>query len=395
MAQAGARRREARRPGSQAALRRQNTQRILEALAQGGPSTQAKLARATGLSTGTISNIVKELSSQSRISSRPVIDSGRRAIEIALHDSRVSIGIDVDPSAMRIAMTRLDHSMVAEFTTDLPQGHSPVDTLRAARRMIDGVLAAQGITSADVIGAGVSIPMIMDEGGLPLVDDPTMPHWYGHDLQELAANIFPFPVQFENDANTQALAHITWGPWSRHSLLLAVKIDSGIGAGIVANGSVLRGARGAAGELGHLPVRSPGRPCHCGNRGCLETVAAVPQVLAEVRRARHDRTIEVEDVVALARRRDTATMRILEDCGAAVGTALGHAVSLLNPHAIVISGPLAAVGPSLLDPIRIAVARTAHPALGPHAVVSASQLGARAEALGAASLAASRVAAHV
>lgn len=388
MSPSGARRREPRKPGSQTALRRQNTLRVLEALAQGGPSTQAKLARSTGLSTGTVSNIVKDLSGQSRITLRPVIDSGRRAIEIALNDSRVSIGLDINATCMRLVVARLDHTIVAEMFVDLPAGHEPVTTLRSARLLIDSTLTLHGLEFHDVMGLGVALPTILDERFRPLLDDHQFPGWYGHDLAAIAETTFPFPVRFENDANVQALAHITWGPWSRSSVLVAVKVGTGIGAGIVVDGRVIRGAVGGAGELGHLPVVNPGKPCPCGNRGCLQTVSSVETVLAEVRKVRHLRTLQVADVIDLARRRDPATMRILEEAGMALGTALAGLVTLLNPHAVVISGPLAPVGPSLLDPIMRSMNRTAHPALGPGTVVSMSQLGDRAEAVGAAALAA-------
>lgn len=381
-----------RNPGSQPALRRQNTHRVLEALAQGGPTTQAKLARATGLSTGTISNIVKDLDSERRIKTRPVIDSGRRAIEISLSDARLSLGLDIDATSMRVVASHVDHTIVTEFTEPLPPGHDPVATLRLARRRIEHELTAEGIHSADVIGAGVSLPTILDQDRQPLVADPGFPNWYGADLRAIAESCFPFPVTFENDANVQALAQVTWGPYSLNSVLAAVKADTGIGAGIIAGGGLVRGAFGGTGEVGHLSISPLGERCHCGNRGCLQTVASVDRVLADVRRARHlHHNPSLPDLIDLARRREPATMRVLDEAGQAIGMALASLVTLVNPHAVVISGPLAPVGAPLLEPISRSMTRHAHPAIGPRTVVSMSQLGDRAEALGAAALAAQAV----
>ena len=175
---------------------------------------------------------------------------------------------------------------------------------------------------------------------------------------------------------------------------MAVKASVGIGMGLVVHGRVLRGAWGAAGELGHLPVTPPGRAtppqrCECGNRGCLQTIAGVHRVAAEVRRAKRlPQLPSVEDVVALARRRDPAIVRVLDEAGEALGTALACVVTLVNPHAVVISGPLAPAGPLLLDPVQRAMTRGAHPATGHRTVLTMSQLGPGAEARGAAAMAA-------
>ncbi|MGD8214590.1 ROK family transcriptional regulator [Aestuariimicrobium sp. Y1814] len=378
-----------RNPGSQPALRRQNTLRVIEVLAQGGPTTQAKLARATGLSTGTISNIVKDLHSEQRISTRAVVDSGRRAIEISLNDDRISIGLDIDATRMRIVATNIDHDLVGEVVSPLPYGHDPTSTLRTARREVDALLSAHGLAFPDVVAAGVSLPIILDQDRRPLIDDPRFPSWHDQDLAGIAEAVFPFPIIFENDANVQALAHVTWGPYSLNSVLAAVKVDSGIGAGLIVNGKILRGAFGGSGELGHLNISPLGERCHCGNRGCLQTVASVDKVLSDVRRARHLHQVPtVADIVDLTRRRDPATIRVLDEAGQAIGLALASLVTLVNPHAVVISGPLAPVGAPLLDPISRAVSRHAHPAIGPRTVISMSQLGERAEALGASALAA-------
>lgn len=381
-----------RNPGSQPALRQQNTLRVVEVLAQGGPTTQAKLARATGLSTGTISNIVKGLNSERRITTRAVVDSGRRAIEIALSDARVSIGLDIDATSMRLVVTHVDHKLVGEVVQPLLFGHDPTSTLRSARRLVDTVLGQHGLSLTDVIGAGVSLPTILDEHRRPLISDPGFPNWHDEDLNGIAETTFPFPVIFENDANVQALAHVTWGPYSLNSVLAAVKVGAGIGAGLIVNGKILRGAFGGTGELGHLNISPLGERCHCGNRGCLQTVASVDKVLADVKRARHlHHTPGIPEVVDLARRRDPGTIRVLDEVGQAIGLALASLVTLVNPHAVVISGPLAPVGAPLLDPISRSVTRHAHPAIGPRTVISMSQLGERAEALGASALAAQAV----
>ena len=164
-----------------------------------------------------------------------------------------------------------------------------------------------------------------------------------------------------------------------------VKVSSGIGAGLVLGGRLHHGDVGQRGEIGHVQVREDGAVCRCGNRGCLETIAAVPAVLAALRPAHGDR-LDLAGVLSLARRGDTATLRVVKDAGRVIGRALGDLCNVVNPGAIVVGGDLGAAGAPLLDGIRETVDRYAQPEAASAVRVLRSSLGARAEVLGALTL---------
>ncbi|MFE0513640.1 ROK family protein, partial [Streptomyces sp. NPDC058964] len=160
---------------------------------------------------------------------------------------------------------------------------------------------------------------------------------------------------------------------------LHVSAEIGIGAALVVDGRLLRGTRGFAGELGHVPVRPDGPPCPCGGRGCLEQYAGEEAVL------RAAGLEPGEDLVGLLARRaedgDEGVRRALRDAGTALGIALTGAVNLLDPQSVVLGGALAGLSPWLLPSLEDELAdRTA----GPACPVSVSRLGSEGPLLGAA-----------
>ncbi len=140
-----------------------------------------------------------------------------------------------------------------------------------------------------------------------------------------------------------------------------------------------------AGELGHVHVEDDGRVCRCGNRGCLETVAAAPALLALLRES-HGDDLALGGLLELAARGDLGTRRVLQDAGLAIGRALAVAVNLLNPELVVVGGDLALAGEPLLEGVRESLSRYALPAAAEAARVTGGVLGDRAEVLGALAL---------
>ncbi|MGJ6979558.1 ROK family protein [Aestuariimicrobium soli] len=371
-----------RKPGSQPALRRQNTQRVVETLAQRGPTTQARLARLTGLSTGTISNIVRELSSESRITTTPVIDSGRRAMEIALRaDPRVCMGADLSEGRLRLLLARTDHDVLA-FIDEPLTGSTPSDHLHQLRRRLDERVRELGLTSGDVLGASIGLP----PATTAFAGDDALSIWDDVDTAALAEVTFGFDCHFAPAAALAAFAQVSWGPFANAGSVAHLSLGEEPVVGLVIDNRLVGGRIGAAGRIAHLQVVHQGDICRCGNRGCLQTVASSAVVVQHVARAKRLHHLTEERVVDLARQRDLPTLRVLEDVGNALGRALAAVCTVVNPDTVVIGGTLAEAGPPLLDPLHRAFGRSAIPALAQSTVVARCQLGPRAAAMGAAAL---------
>ena len=373
----------ARNPGSQSALRELNQQRVIDALLGSGPLTQAELARQTGLSTATVSNIVKTMAAIGSVQTEPTTSSGRRALLVRLsNNGAVAVGIDFGRRHMRIVLASLGFTVVAEQFVELPLGHRAEESIDRASQLLAALLEANDVKPSAVLGVGVGIPGPIDRRTGTVVQGAILPEWVGIHLQDLEKRLH-FPVVFDNDANLGALAEVTWGPHNTVDNLVFVKIGSGIGAGLILGGHLFSGSLGITGEIGHETITDNGVVCHCGNRGCLETVASTSAMMALLgTRA----PVTTADIVRNALSGDSATLRVLDDAGAAIGRGLASIANLVNPEVIVIGGPLAGLGQILLEPIRRGMLRHAVPSVGEATGLVMSSLGDRAEALGAASL---------
>ena len=193
------------------------------------------------------------------------------------------------------------------------------------------------------------------------------------------------PVMVDNDANLGALAEAAFGAGRDAGDLVYLKVSSGIGAGLILNGRLYRGTNGLAGELGHVLVDPDGIVCRCGNRGCLETVAATGALVDLLRRS-HGEDLTIDGMLEAARDGDPGCRRVINDAGRALGIVAATLLNVLNPELLIVGGHLAAAGDLLLDGMRESVARAALPETSRGAQLVAGVLGERAQVLGALAL---------
>lgn len=372
-------------PGSQSALRESNRQRIVDSLLAHGPSTQAELSRRTGLSSATVSNIIRALAGEGLAMTAPVTSSGRRALEVSLSGGdTVAIGIDFGRTHLRIVVTTPGYVVIDQEYAELAHGYAALDAIDEAAGILTRLLERNSIAPGSVLGVGVGVPGPIDSTTGTVVQGAILPEWVGVDLQVLTDRL-RFPVLFDNDANLGALAEITWGPHSAARNLVFVKIASGIGAGLILGGRTHYGHLGITGEIGHMTVVEQGMVCHCGNRGCLETVASI-SVMSELLGRQSARTITAQDIVDAALAGDSATLRVLDDAGTMIGRSLAGVANLVGPEVIVVGGPLVGLGDILLRPVARGLRRYAVPSVGESTALVTSSLGEQAEGLGAAAL---------
>jgi predicted NBD/HSP70 family sugar kinase len=218
-----------------------------------------------------------------------------------------------------------------------------------------------------------------------------MPGWDNVAVpQRLQRLLVPVPVLVDNDVNLMALGEHR-STWRDETDLLVVKVATGIGAGIIADGELRRGALGSAGDIGHVAVpHAPDVLCRCGNTGCLEAVASGSAVAAALRAQGLDAETAA-DVVALVRAGDLAASHAVRQAGRDLGAVLAVCVSMLNPSVIVVGGGLAGVGEHLVAGIREVVYRRSLPLATQHLRIVTSQIGSRAAVVGASSMAVDHV----
>jgi glucokinase len=308
---------------------------------------------------------------------------------------RVFTGIDLGGTEIKAAVVREDGAVLGRRTvlTLALQGRDAV-----MERIAGLVEWARDVAAPHAACAiGVAVPGVLDAqtGRIELVANLTT-DWNGFAMRDALARRTGAVAALMNDVRACTLGEATWGAGRPYTHFICVAIGTGIGGGVVIDGRIVGGSRGAAGEIGHMTQVPDGLPCGCGNHGCLETVAAGPALMRAARTAiaGGDRALETacggEPTPAALARAATAgnetARRIYADAGRQIGQALGSLVCVLNPQAIVVGGGVAGAGDLLLEPMRREIAaRSAvfSPARGGVEVVPGA-LGSDAGAIGAA-----------
>ncbi len=356
-----------------------------------GRTSQADIARTTGLSRTTVSTLVAELKDSGlvfEVDGRvPGQRGGRPGVQLVLEESsKAVVGIDFGHSHVQVAVADLAHKVLAERTRELDVDHRAVEALDAAARMAEETLAAAGVNRDTVIGAGIGIPGPVDRARGTVGSATILPGWLGLRIAGEMEGRLGLPVEIENDANCGALAELTWGAGRECSNFAYIKAATGIGAGLVIDGRLLRGASGTAGEIGHTTLDETGVLCYCGNRGCLETVASGPAILQLVGQGRAE-TLTLGRVIELAAQGDVRCRRAISDAGREIGVAVAGLCNLINPERVIIGGLLSRAGDLLLQPIRESIRRHSVLAAAERVEVVPAVFVERAELLGSLALA--------
>jgi predicted NBD/HSP70 family sugar kinase len=380
--------------GTLAWLRERNRERVIGALREQGRTSQADIARVTGLSRTTVSKLVAELKVSGLVGELEVstadprgVHGGRPAVQLTLRDtSKAVVGIDFGHSHVQVAVANLAHDVLAERVRYIDVNHQATEAFDASVAMVDEVLEEAGYRRAWIIGAGIGIPGPVDRVSGTAGSASILPGWVGLRIGAEMERRLGLPVEIENDANLGALAELTWGAGRDCSTFAYIKAATGIGAGIVVDGKLLRGASGTAGEIGHTTLDEGGALCYCGNRGCLETVASGPAIVGLVRNSSAV-SLTLADVIDRAAGGDVRCRRALSDAGREIGVAVAGLCNLINPERVVVGGLLSRAGDLVLGPIRESIRRYAVHAAAECVQVVPAVFVERAELLGAVALA--------
>ncbi|MFV8132452.1 ROK family transcriptional regulator [Streptomyces syringium] len=373
-------------PGSQSSLHRANLERVVRAVRMAGSLTQAEIARSTGLSAATVSNIVRELKDGGTVDVTPTSSGGRRARSVSLSgDAGIVVGVDFGHTHLHVAIGNLAHRVLAEEAEPLDVDASAAQGLDRAEALVKRLIVTAGISPEKIVGVGLGVPGPIDVESGVLGSTAILPGWAGTNPRDDLAARLGVPVYVDNDANLGALGELVWGSGRGAADLAYIKVASGVGAGLVINGQIYRGPGGTAGEIGHITLDESGPVCRCGNRGCLETFTAARYVLPLLHSA-HGTDLTVARMVQLAQEGDPGCRRVIADVGRHIGSGVANLCNLLNPRRVVLGGDLAESGELILGPIRESVSRYAIPSAARQLEVVPGALGGRAEVLGAIAL---------
>ncbi|HWJ09900.1 MAG TPA: ROK family protein [Nocardioides sp.] len=332
----------------------------------------------------------------------PARSRGGRSAAVDLSGSVRFVGIAIGATSVSVAITdgRLQVLALRRTECDVRQGPEPV--LELATQLGRELLSSVGVTRP--LGVGVGVPGPVDFRHGISVSPPIMPRWDRHPVRDLLAGRFDCPVVMDNDVNVMALGEQLAGSAIAVDNFLFVKIGTGIGCGIVANGGLYRGMDGCAGDIGHVRVPDSDILCLCGNTGCLEAsfggAALGRDALAAARSGRSpllrellDRngTLTAVEVGQAAGAGDATALQLVRDGGRRVGEVLRGLVSFFNPSLIVLGGGLMRLGHVLLAELRSAIYCRSSPLATRTLRITMGDAGGQAGVIGAARLVSDQV----
>ncbi|MDG4757739.1 ROK family transcriptional regulator [Micromonospora sp. WMMD710] len=376
-------------------VRLRNRSALLTKLFLDGPLTRQDLVRSTGLSQPAVSNVVADLIDEGLVAEAGAAESdGGRPSMLLRIAPRFAFVIGVDVGETRVRVELFDFAMTLLASIEYPLDPARTEPDLVAGHVlagIDAVTGQAGVAPADVLGVGVGVSGVVEQGVEAVVHAQAL-GWDRVPLERLIGAGTDLPLHIDNGAKTLGQAEMWFGAGrgARHAVFALV--GSGVGASVVTNGATYRGASSSAGEWGHTTLVYGGRACRCGARGCLEAYVGAEAIIDRYREARRGRAVPGEDeesqlaVLVAAATSSATARRVLDDTAGYLGAGVANLINLFNPERVVLGGWAAMALGDLLPAVREAAGRQALRQPYEQASIELCRLGVDAVALGAATL---------
>ncbi|MEU3162703.1 ROK family transcriptional regulator [Streptosporangium sp. NPDC006930] len=368
-------------------VRKGNRSVVLWTLYFAGELSRHDLARLTGLSAATVSNVIGDLIADGIVVETGSVDSdgGRPRIMLRVDPSYgYVVGVGVGETRVRVELydLALEGRAKKEFALD-PSHHEPAVVARHVLDGLEAVLSDAGAGESEVLGMGLGVPGVAEQGSDLLIHARAF-GWDGVPLGALIREGTPLPVFADNGVKTTGQAELWFGAGKGAQHLVMAFIGTGAGASVVNGGVTYRGTANGAGEWGHTKIVLDGRPCRCGGQGCLEAYVGAEAILAGAGR---DLGGDDEESVFAELLTDPLARPALEEAIGSLGAGLANLINLLNPERVILGGWAGSLlGQRFLPEIRAAASRYALPLPFSQTSIELGRLGAEAVALGAATL---------
>ncbi|WP_335979495.1 ROK family transcriptional regulator [Streptomyces sp. CA2R106] len=383
---------------------------ILDAIRTAGPVSRVELAPLTGLTSQTVSNVVRRLLAAGLITESghaPSSGGKRRTLLSPRADGAFAVGVQLDPDAAVIVVVDLAGEVLASRRVALADSAEPADVVARVAAAARRLTARTRVDPARLLGTGIATPGPIDGTAGEVVHPPNFPRWGRVPLLEMFGAATGMPVAMDNDATAAAIGERWIGGRARAGSFLFLYLGTGIGAGIVLNNTVLHGDSSNAGEFGHMAVEPGERTCHCGGTNCLGPYVNPSAVLADLlarygssaaeriglacaadpARVEESAHADWKLLCRAARRGDRAACDVVRTAAARIGQAARGAVALLDVERVVLGGEaLRGIEDIMCEAVEAAVNTTSVTRVIRRVAVERSVIGEAVGAVGAASL---------
>ena len=371
-------------PGTPRLLRAHNERAVLQHLRAAGPTSRPGLARIAGLSKPTVSQALANLEAAGLV--RPVGPAspsmGRTAM---LYEADPTagyvLGVDIGRAWIRVAAADLSGAIVAR-RDERNRARGAAALVKAVGEVAHDVVAAAGITWRKVAHTVVGGPGVFDPDSDRLRHAPNLPGWSRPGVMSSLREALPPTVTLDNDANLAAVGERTYGSGRDARTFVYVSVGTGIGMGVVIDGELYRGAHGAAGEVGYLPLGAedePARGRDAKRRGILEEAASADAVVRTAKRLGMKGATSAKRVFSAARAGDELALAAVEAEANRLALVVGTVAAIVDPEFVLLGGGIGSNIDLLRPPLERRLAELTH--LAPP--VAEGELGQDAIVLGA------------
>ncbi|AZV44382.1 ROK family glucokinase [Peribacillus asahii] len=308
------------------------------------------------------------------------------------------VGVDLGGTSTKLAFINTSGEIIYKWQVVTDISENGVHIIPNIVKEIDAKLAELKKKRSELLGIGMGAPgPVRSESGS--VYEAINLGWRNYPLKDVLEKKTLLPVVIDNDANMAALGEMWKGAGQGAKDLVCITLGTGVGGGVIANGQVVHGASGAAGEVGHITVVTDenGAPCNCGHTGCLETVASATGIVRLAKEALTKKKISLLQekvnegnllsaklVFECAAEGDKLSLEIIEQTSHYLGMALAHIGNLLNPEKIVIGGGVSKAGDLLINSVRTVFQKHAFKRVSKSTEILQATLGNNAGVIGAA-----------
>ncbi|AIF43427.1 ROK family glucokinase [Virgibacillus sp. SK37] len=308
------------------------------------------------------------------------------------------LGVDIGGTSVKIGIITDEGDVQHKWEIPTVKANGGDSILTDIWKSIEDKLQEVHINKGTVIGIGVGAPGFID-GDSGLIHEAVNIGWKNYHLTEILNKKSGLPVYLENDANIAVLGENWKGAGDQATNLLAITLGTGVGGGIIANGKIINGENGMAGEIGHITVDTNGYQCNCGRVGCLETVASATGIVRqameiitcdkESRMAQHymkTGIITAKDIFTFAEEGDSVAFEIVKHTADVLGLLISNLGTIINPSKVLIGGGVSKAGDTLINEIKTSFEKYALKRVSDICEIKAAKLGNDAGIIGAAFL---------
>ena len=380
--------------GSFELMKQLNISVVLKAVMGNGALSRADIAKITGLTPATITNITKELMERGYLVQSRIGESsgGRPPIILELDpNARYIIGVSIGVGKIEVVISNIIAEILIKKSVDLE------NVLSIIVNLVNEIIDESGIHKEKIIGVGIAMHGIVNSY-TGISEYSPYYGWRNIDIKKELSEKIEYPIFLDNDVRAMALGESWFGIAKSKENFIVINVSNGIGAGIIIDNKPYYGVNFSAGEIGHISVRNDGKRCNCGNYGCLETIASNNSIVEKVvellkndsqsillKKGSIER-ITIRDICDAAKEKDSLAVNAIAEAAIYIGMVISNLINILNPEYIIMVGEMFKDNSHAIEIIEEEVSKRALKLSSETVRIAKSSLGVDAATIGAVTL---------